>query len=101
MDSLNKLEEAINQLPLSFKVHLVPLIDEVKKDFQEYQNKSVSWSVLDFEGRAKQRVGENWKEVYDENLFETYLTYMISKHDAEFGITWITIDWFLDEYCKK
>jgi len=72
----------------------------------------VYWSVDDFEHRAKERFtlwqgrGEHpedatWNDIYDKTRFHYALQQMIDGHDAENGITWLTIDWFLEEYCLK
>lgn len=67
---------------------------------EEIGSKSVSWDVEDFRSRAQERRGEDWKKVYDETKFQEALERMIDKHDAELGISWITIDFFLDEFCR-
>jgi hypothetical protein len=36
---------------------------------------------------------------YDRTKFELALSNMVRKHDATLGITWDTIDYYLDEYC--
>lgn len=77
--------------------------------------KAITWDVLDFEGQAKQnwenqkessltdeyRNAEKWQDVYDESKFQEALEMMIDKHDATIGITWETIDFWLDEVCLK
>lgn len=63
--------------------------------------RSVSWSVLDFEGRAKQREKSNWKNVYDKSKFKDALEQMIAKHECNEGINWTVVDFWLDELCKK
>lgn len=72
----------------------------------------VFWSVADFEGRAKDRFEylnkrqpliarlEDWTKMYDEAKFQEALDMMIHRHDANIGITWETIDFWLDEMCK-
>jgi len=56
----------------------------------------VVWSVEDFEHRAEERDNE-----YDSSKFEDALHQMIHKHDATLGISWDTIDFWLDEICLK
>lgn len=74
--------------------------------------KAITWDVLDFEDRAKERwqyhtnrdpIKEQtcWQDVYDESKFQEALEMMIHKHDATIGITWETIDFWLDEMCLK
>lgn len=66
----------------------------------------IKWSVEDFESRVIDNLDleegdESWKEVYDETKFFDALEQMIHDHDCNNGITWDTIDYYLDEYCKK
>lgn len=65
------------------------------------RNKSITWNVEDFKMRAKQKEQSNWKKVYDKSKFKEALKMMIHSHDAEIGITWDTLDYWLDEHCKK
>ena len=62
---------------------------------------AVIWSVEDFECRAEEKKGENWRDFYDETKFEDALESMIHHHDAEYGITWGSVDFYLDEMCIK
>lgn len=60
----------------------------------------IAWSVLDFEKRAIERGGEHyWEHLYDASKFQEALDIMIRKHDATVGITWDTIDYYLDNHC--
>ena len=61
----------------------------------------LTWSVEDFEAEAERLVGENWKDIYDESKFEYYLFEMIDNHDAECGISWSSVAFYLNQYCKK
>lgn len=61
----------------------------------------LTWSVEDFEAEAERLVGENWKDIYDESKFEDALFEMIDNHDAEWGINWSSISFYLNQYCKK
>ena len=61
----------------------------------------LTWSVEDFEAEAERLVGENWKDIYDESKFEDALFEMIDNHDAEWGITWSSVAFYLNQYCKK
>ncbi len=79
------------------------LLAELQKfveDSKDYYNRSVSWNIADFEWRANQLVDGDWKKVYNEEEFGTALYSMMENHDATVGITWDTIDHYLDEYCK-
>lgn len=76
--------------------------------------RGVYWSVADFEGQAKEqwefhrdniymknpyKNATCWQDVYDENKFEEALDRMVNKHDANEGISWITVNFWLDEMC--
>ena len=61
----------------------------------------VFWSVEDFQTKAEEKKGEDWKLWYDENKFQETLDRMCYKHDATLGITWETVEFCLDYYCKK
>lgn len=61
----------------------------------------IVWSVKDFELRAEERLGKKWPHTYDESKFQEALDKMIDKHDAQYGISWITVDYWLDELCRK
>ena len=76
----------------------VKLIESILEDVRRT---CVTWSVEDFEGRAEERKGENWRDFYDESKFEEALESMIHHHDAEYGITWDSVDYYLDEMCTK
>ena len=60
----------------------------------------IIWSVDDFIQIAMNKEGNKWKEIYDESLFENALDNMINKHDANYGITWETVNYYL-ENCKR
>lgn len=61
----------------------------------------LTWSVEDFEAEAEILVGKNWKDIYDESKFEYALFEMIDNHDAEWGINWSSVAFYLNDYCKK
>ena len=79
---------------------MMRVIDEVVDNYTPSW-KSVSWDVEDFKGMAKQKKGKDWKKFYDKSKFKDALSEMIRKHDAELGITWFTVEFYLDEHCKK
>ena len=62
----------------------------------------ISWSVEDFECMARQNCYDDdmWSEYYNKDMFQTALEEMISHHDASIGITWDTIDHYLETYCR-
>lgn len=63
--------------------------------------KCIRWSTEDFIARALQLEGENWEDVYDESCFALALITMINNHDAGEGITWYTIESYLNGMCLK
>lgn len=76
------------------------LTQEEKDLVEKYRNgyRGIFWGIADFEAKAK----ENEKSgniKYDRNLFKAALDKMIDKHDADQGITWYTISYYLDTYC--
>ena len=60
----------------------------------------VSWCIDDFECQAEycEEMREEG-ELYDREKFQSALDRMIDKHDATIGITWETIQLYLNEYC--
>lgn len=67
--------------------------EELRAEFEQYKRESVKWSVEDFTWRAKD-IGY---EITEEKAQEA-LERMIEKHDCELGITWDTVDFFIEEY---
>lgn len=105
MKHIDNLEEMINSLPpeyLLVKKALLSEVNKIKEDIADnyvLRKHSVIWSVLDFVSRAEMH-GSNWREYFDETLFEKQLKLMIYKHDATVGITWDSVDEYLHN-CKK
>lgn len=103
MESLDKLEEMINSFPLTLelvKSGLMHHIKEARKEIQDIKDRSITWSVEDFEYRALDVHGTDWEKYFDKGLFENALYDMIQNHDCNNGITWDIIDCYLDN-CKK
>ena len=93
-------------------------VEQLEKEFEDYKLRSVTWDVEDFLWQALlnedvfskdpnietgQITMDNAKEYlkeYDPETFEDTLHNMIYRHDASIGITWDTIDYYLDVYCK-
>lgn len=74
--------------------------------------RGVYWTIEDFEyraidkwqyvlGRGNYPNATSWKDIYDESKFQEALDKMIHKHDASYGISWETVDFWLDEICLK
>lgn len=57
------------------------------------------WSIDDFELRAKDREVDQ-EPIYDRAKFREALYCMINAHDADMGINWDTVDFWLDELCR-
>ncbi|OGM08867.1 hypothetical protein A2Z67_02560 [Candidatus Woesebacteria bacterium RBG_13_36_22] len=95
--------------------------DETLRKLKDREDTSIRWSVEDFVFRAFElkRDSENWEEPeedfddtnledaklylkkYDPDKFEDALYDMMRHHDATIGITWDTVDIYLDEDCLK
>lgn len=85
-------------------------IAQLEAELAELKAMSITWTVEDFEGHAENSLEylqirnpelTDWRQVYDETKFPDALHHMINNHDASLGITWDTIDYYLDEFCKK
>ena len=97
-------EEITDDILLSFekgtefylKKEVDMLITNMKK------KTTISRSVDDFETEAREMENfiQNKKTLYDRSKFQEAVELMISKHDAETEISWSTIRYYLDEYCK-
>ena len=74
---------------------------DITKEIIENSGRGIiCWSIKDFEGRANSINKEDGTE-FDESKFPIALERMISRHDSCNGITWETVDFYLNEYCKK
>ena len=90
------------------------VIKELVAKYNHLKETSITWGVDDFEGRARileenaSNVEIDWENpimvneycLYDRNKFNTALLKMISQHDSCNGITWQTIDEYLESDCK-
>ena len=98
-DSLSgkKLEECIETLDSGY--------EELKK-VQWHSEHAIIWEESDFEERAKETeelaaaVSKmKPKMIYDRKRFSYACKLMIQNHDCNNGITWETVDDYLDTYC--
>lgn len=64
-------------------------------------NSAIIWGVADFMSKANDLKGEDWNKYYDESKFVTALKEMVHRHDANIGITWDTVEYYLNQNCKK
>ena len=82
------------------------LTESVEKE--EVFKLPIYWSVEDFEGVADRLFCElqndnpkefenftNWEQLYDKTKFPQMLEKMINNHDANEGITWQTIEFYV------
>lgn len=70
-------------------------LDALQQEFDQYKRESIKWSVEDFTGEAK-NIGYHITEEQAQDALER----MIHKHDCELGITWLTIQYYIEEYGK-
>lgn len=81
---------------------------EIQESKKESFKLPIYWSVEDFEGVADRLFCElqndnpkefenfnNWEQFYDKSLFPQMLEQMIKNHDANEGITWQTIEFYV------
>lgn len=71
---------------------------------------SLVWSIGDFEGKAQELEGvypdegdqytDETPMLYDRSKFGEALQLMERRHDCNYGVTWETVEYFLDEYCR-
>ena len=69
---------------------------ELQAEFEQYKRESLKWSIEDLLWRAEYMGYALTKDQAQEALER-----MIEKHDPELGVTWITVDYFVEEYGEK
>jgi hypothetical protein len=98
------LDALENDLLIGIEVGKID-IEQAKEIITNSGRGVITYSIADFEGRAKDIVGDNEDNEYapefDETKFPLALEKMINSHDMCNGITWDTIDFYLEEYCTK
>lgn len=65
-----------------------------------YLQLAIIWTVDDFETRASRKEKEAIGSIYNRKHFEVALVKMIENHHREEGISWATVDYYLEKYCK-
>lgn len=65
-----------------------------------YLQLAIIWTVDHFETRARKKEKEAIGSIYNRKTFEDALVKMIQNHHREEGISWATVDYYLDLYCK-
>ena len=78
---------------------LAKSISDLADEIRQYKKESVKWSIEDFQKEASYFNKD--QETYDPTKFQKALELMISNHDAETGITWEILQFYLDEHCLK
>lgn len=62
---------------------------------------AIIWTEDDFIQAAIEESNETeWNIYYDKTKFMYALHEMIKNHDSEYGITWDTVKFYLNEYCR-
>lgn len=69
------------------------LLDNYKLGF-----KTIAWHIDDFEHQAL-TIENNGVKLFDRTKFNDALDTMIDKHDANIGINWDVIAYYLYEHC--
>lgn len=65
-----------------------------------YLQLAIIWTVADYEQKASELEKGAIGSIYDRKLFEQALVKMIEAHSKEKGITWKTVEFYLNKYCK-
>jgi hypothetical protein len=66
--------------------------EKLKEEFEQYKKESIKWGIEDFIDY------EGWS--ISEEAAQIALEEMINSHDCNEGITWGTIEYYLDKYGK-
>lgn len=126
LESIKKIiEEDFKKTSEDYEIIDIESEELKKRKKKEPYKAAIWWSVEDFARMAEQQFElityyrenspesvkerakrilstcKNWKDYYDESKFEEALNRMIHKHDAEYGITWESIKYYLNEMCIK
>lgn len=74
------------------------VIDELNK----LQNEIIHWSEDDFKQMALESCNYDnaYGEYYNELMFAEARDEMIRHHDAQYGISWETVKYYLNSICK-
>lgn len=110
-----QLQQAIMEIKGSegTKIQVVPF--QLALDLlNDIESRSITWDVVDFEQRAREI--EEWEfdknfddmdvevpeefMLYDRSKFSEALVIMMKEHDCNNGITWDTVEYWLNEFCK-
>ena len=99
------IEDIINKLNKKIvRIHNVDYYPAtiVQNELRKKADECISWSEIDFEEQARRNCdgSDTLDQYYNKYMFSEALRVMITKHDASVGITWDTIDYYLETYCK-
>lgn len=79
----------------------MPSVKALRSALETIKDRMITWCEKDFEGvaitREEAALVEGKLEFYDRSKFSGALLAMVRQHDASLGITWDTIDTYLDE----
>jgi hypothetical protein len=76
--------------------------DVVTDELNVLSRQCLRWMDEDFEAQAVGNYGEfDWMKYYDSSRFIYALEKMINDHNPEVGITWDTINEYLERYCRR
>lgn len=70
--------------------------EKLKAEFEQYKKESIKWGAEDFIDRAKDIGYEISEDKAQECLEE-----MIDNHDCNNGITWDTLDYYIEQHGIK
>ena len=83
----------------------MPSVKALRSALESIQARSISWNENDFEDVAQTReqaaLKEGNLEFYDRAKFTGALLTMVRQHDAILGITWDTVDTYLDDCAES
>lgn len=91
---LNSTMMSIHELESAIK-----FFEQFIENIEEYKRNSIEWGIEDFESKAIE-IEEEEGIKYDRTIFKSALYTMIRDHDCNNGITWDTVEMYLNEYCK-
>ena len=90
----------------SYRAETIENWDEI--NIEDADTIHISWGTVDLQDRATEREEQFQEEnalevkptIYNRELMANALHKMKHEHDCNNGITWETLDIYLDEYCK-
>ena len=92
--NLTALVTSIINNPDDFtKEEVIAALDKLDRQFEQYKKESIKWSIYDF-------IDYDGYEISEDNA-QAALEEMIDRHDANNGITWQTVEYYLQEYGQR